>query len=89
VRAGGEGSESVRLAWRNGESFDEVAVYRGENLVATLDGASVEWSDDAGAGPEAFYRVAGRSHGFEGPSAVCYPTRRQNSCAATWRRMAS
>jgi sugar lactone lactonase YvrE len=69
----GEGSESVRLAWRNGESFDEVAVYRGENLVATLDGASVEWIDDAGAGPEAFYRVAGRSHGFEGPSAVCYP----------------
>ncbi|MGE3164730.1 MAG: C-type lectin domain-containing protein [Planctomycetota bacterium] len=55
---------AVQIDWVNGAIYDSVEVYRNQVHLATLPGASVQYTDTtADAEPQAVYRIAGRVAG--------------------------
>ena len=64
-----EGS-GVRLNWVAGETYDQVEIYRGSDLIATLAGGETTYFDDEPTIPESEYFVNGRVGGL-----ASYPVR--------------
>ncbi len=72
IEPAGAGGAGVRLAWENIEAYDEISVFRGTELGATLGGASSSY-EDAVEPAAPFYRVVGRRGGLAGAGAICEP----------------
>jgi hypothetical protein len=68
-------SEGIELAWTNGSAYEAIRIFRGIDLVASIEGVRTSWSEPYRPAPGEPYRVAPVVGGLEGPGSVCVPVR--------------
>ena len=65
----------IELAWTNGSAYDAIRIYRGAELVASIEGTGTTWSEAYRPMPGEPYRVAPVVGELEGPGSVCVAVR--------------